>query len=500
MDLPMVPPPPGVEPNLIDPVSRGGHGIVVNAVFLPLTVLTVVVRLLTRGIFLRYIWFDDYVMIFALLCVIAFAIVMIISVDYGLGKHIWDIPLWRHISYLRLTMVESILYICGTAGMKISIILFYLRIFPPSRVHIVCDALIIFILCYSIASIFVIIFMCQPIAKFWDVRITHGHCVNRAAAYYANAGLSIATDIMTLVIPMPLIRRLKIPLRQKIIIAFFLGMGAFVCIISVIRLFSIYRLFTQPDSTWHANTATIWSILEIYIGIILGSAPTLRPLFIRFFPSRRQLHGVSSGGSSASSSYSWLRWLSNLQRRLSRSTSIGSVGGGGEERRGSLFKPKPHIINVGRLEVGLPPLPPSPVVRESDWDMRKGGGTLGRNLRGGLSGFLIGRRKGKGRGEEVNIALEQHEDDGGGGGGDVEAGVQRNNETVRRREEWPPLGEYMLDEEMDSQSLSVNATVSGDGSGSRSGNGSCTSDNGNNNGDGSRGDDAGNNHTGGENV
>lgn len=155
---------------------------------------------------------------------------------------------------------------------------------------------------------------------------------------------------------------------------------------------------------------------------------------------------------------------------------------------------------MGRLEVGLPPLPPSPVVRESDWDMRKGGGTLGRNLRGGLSGFLIGRRKGKGRGEEVNIALEQHEDDGGGGGGDVEAGVQRNNETVRRREEWPPLGEYMLDEEMDSQSLSVNATVSGDGSGSRSGNGSCTSDNGNNNGDGSRGDDAGNNHTGGENV
>ncbi|OAX82623.1 hypothetical protein ACJ72_03030 [Emergomyces africanus] len=136
MEVPAAPPPPGVQSNFIDPVSRGGQGIVVNAVFLPLAVLAVCVRLLTRGICLRHIGFDDYVMVFALLCVIAFAIVMIISINYGLGKHLWDVPLSRHISYLRNTVGESILYICGTAGVKISIILFYLRIFPPSRVHI----------------------------------------------------------------------------------------------------------------------------------------------------------------------------------------------------------------------------------------------------------------------------------------------------------------------------------------------------------------------------
>ncbi|OJD12386.1 hypothetical protein AJ78_07011 [Emergomyces pasteurianus Ep9510] len=448
------PPPPGVEPNFIDPVSRAGQGIVINAVFLPLAVISVVARLLTRGRFLRYIGIDDYVMVLALLCVIAFAIITITSVDYGLGKHAWDVTLPQHIAYLRNAVGESVLYVCGSAAVKISIILFYQRIFPPSRVHLICDGLIMFILCYTAASIFVIIFMCRPVDKFWDVVMTSGRCVNQEAAYYANSGLSIVTDIVTLIVPMPLVRRLNIPLQQKMVVACFLGMGAFVCIISVIRLFSIYQLFTRSDGTWYAMNTTIWSLLEIYIGIILGCAPTLRPLFIRFLPGRRSRQGVSPRDSSTCCSNCWRHWFSKLQRRLSRSTfSSGSVSlGGGKEKHGSIFKFNPNG-NAEHLEVGLPSRPQSVVVRERYRDMRGERVILGRHLHPGLSGIFksMGRGTEAVRGVKVDIGFELHDDvgdcgqaggNGGGeaaGGRDVGAGIQRNNVTTRSREDWPPI-------------------------------------------------------------
>ncbi|EEH16402.2 hypothetical protein PABG_06489 [Paracoccidioides brasiliensis Pb03] len=414
-----------------------------------------------------------HVMVFALLFVVAFAITMILAVDYGLGRHIWDIPLSRYIMYLRITFIESILYICGTALMKISIILFYLRIFPPTRVHIVCKTLIFFILGYSFASCVVVIFMCRPVEKFWDVQIMYGSCIDRAASYYVNAAMSITTDMMTLAIPIPLIHRLTISLRQKIIIACILGMGSFVFIVSVVRVFSVHRLFTQPDSTWNANRATILSILEIYVGILLGSAPTLRPLFLHFIHGRQDSPRRRLSSSSAASSQRWLRCWTNVQRRLSCSTSSGSGGAGaGTSRCGSLFKNTVHV-QANRLDGMLPPReepqqPPLTVVQESYRDMRRARGTLGRHLRNGLSGCL---RQGRRR-DGVDVSLERYvEDDGGGSGdgeadglADVEAGAGAGRE--RTAEDRHPLELYMIDEEMDA--IDSNATVTISGSRSRS--------------------------------
>ncbi|ODH49273.1 hypothetical protein GX48_04613 [Paracoccidioides brasiliensis] len=376
------------------------------------------------------------------LFVVAFAITMILAVNYGLGRHIWDIPLSRYIMYLRITFIESILYICGTALMKISIILFYLRIFPPTRVHIVCKTLIFFILGYSFASCVVVIFMCRPVEKFWDVQIMYGSCIDRAASYYVNAAMSITTDMMTLAIPI-------------------------VFIVSVVRVFSVHRLFTQPDSTWNANRATILSILEIYVGILLGSAPTLRPLFLHFIHGRQDSPRRRLSSSSAASSQRWLRCWTNVQRRLSCSTSSGSGGAGaGTSRCGSLFKNSVHV-QANRLDGMLPPReepqqPPLTVVQESYRDMRRARGTLGRHLRNGLSGCL---RQGRRR-DGVDVSLERYvEDDGGSGDGeadglaDVEAGAGAGRE--RTAEDRHPLELYMIDEEMDAIDSNASVTISG---------------------------------------
>lgn len=75
---------------------------------------------------------------------------------------------------------------------------------------------IAFVIGYSLASIFTVIFGCTPIAKFWDITITHGSCINFPAFYFSYLGLNIGTDIAILILPVPLLLKLHMPRRQKL--------------------------------------------------------------------------------------------------------------------------------------------------------------------------------------------------------------------------------------------------------------------------------------------
>lgn len=59
-----------------------------------------------------------------------------------------------------------------------------------------------FVVSYNVASIFADIFSCNPVAMSWDVTILNGTCINRPLLYFANAGLGIFADFITLLLPL----------------------------------------------------------------------------------------------------------------------------------------------------------------------------------------------------------------------------------------------------------------------------------------------------------
>ena len=56
------------------------------------------------------------------------------------------------------------------------------------------------------------------------------------------------------------------------------------CIISILRLQSLYVVSVSPDLTWDNPLAAIWSSTETNIGIICSCLPTLKGCVQRFFP------------------------------------------------------------------------------------------------------------------------------------------------------------------------------------------------------------------------
>lgn len=107
-----------------------------------------------------------------------------------------------------------------------ALLLIFRRI-SNARGHRLAIHLVMFVvLGYSTAFDLVLIFQCHPIARAWDVFIVTGSCVSRTAIYVAAASLNIATDLATLLLPIPIILKLKLPLLQKVGLCLMFAVGS----------------------------------------------------------------------------------------------------------------------------------------------------------------------------------------------------------------------------------------------------------------------------------
>lgn len=96
-----------------------------------------------------------------------------------------------------------------------SILFQYLRVFPTPRFRVVCYVVLAVVVLHGIWTFFGSIFICFPINFFWDKGIPGGRCLDERAVWFTNAGLNIAQDLVILFLPMPVLRKLNIPRRQK---------------------------------------------------------------------------------------------------------------------------------------------------------------------------------------------------------------------------------------------------------------------------------------------
>jgi len=80
------------------------------------------------------------------------------------------------------------------------------------------------IVSYMIATFTAAVFQCTPIPRAWNKTIA-GTCISIPENWYANAGFSIATDFIILVLPMPILYKSKLPPNQKAALMFVFALG-----------------------------------------------------------------------------------------------------------------------------------------------------------------------------------------------------------------------------------------------------------------------------------
>jgi hypothetical protein len=144
----------------------------------------------------------------------------------GLGRDIWTLTPSQITDFGLYFWILEILYFVEVSMLKLSLLLFYIRIFPGRSVRNLLWGTFTGSAIFGAAFVFVAIFQCTPVKYYWQKwdGEHQGTCLNINSIAWSNAAISIAIDIWVLAIPLWQLKSLNLDWRRKI------GVGMMFCV------------------------------------------------------------------------------------------------------------------------------------------------------------------------------------------------------------------------------------------------------------------------------
>ncbi|QRD90788.1 hypothetical protein F9C07_2068823 [Aspergillus flavus] len=248
----ILPPPPGVEPNFINPQNQFHGCTPFVAFYLTINSLALVMRLYTRRFIIRAsLAIDDYLCIIAYFLCVCFAATVLKGIGraLGIGRHIWDIPRSASTEIAKNSFHSFLSYILCLASSKLTILCFYYRLFSSrASLKVLIIIGIIFEACGTLALVAVANYTFTPFERFGDPTVKPK--IPRIAPIFFSGLLAMITDIYVLVLPIPSVLRLKVPLRQRLKALAIIILGASACTASIVRVVHTANM-KDPNVLWH---------------------------------------------------------------------------------------------------------------------------------------------------------------------------------------------------------------------------------------------------------
>ncbi|MCJ1455501.1 hypothetical protein MMC28_005856 [Mycoblastus sanguinarius] len=240
--------------------------------------VAVLLRFESRRIARTKLRADDWWIVAGLIFTTGYAVSYSLTVKYGMGRHAIFITNVKSFTITAIT-AESF-YTVSIFAIKLSILFLYRRIFPQRWFKHTLIVLGGFIVAYTLAQVFYVIFQCVPISSAWNPNET-GKCVPYGSLALAMGIVNILTDITMLILPIPLLWKLNVSGTRKWMLTVMFSLGGFVCITSIVRQFYLRKVGSTDPSYDDVQGATI-STIEICVGVISACLPTYRPLWNRY--------------------------------------------------------------------------------------------------------------------------------------------------------------------------------------------------------------------------
>jgi hypothetical protein len=108
-----------------------------------------------------------------------------------------------------------IAYVTGHTLTKISILCLYIRVFKPTRMRKVYYIMLVAIAVHGLWLVLAQIFGCVPTQAFWDATV-QAYCLPRVPMWFSNAAVNILTDFALFLMPLVVLRTIRLPKRQKL--------------------------------------------------------------------------------------------------------------------------------------------------------------------------------------------------------------------------------------------------------------------------------------------
>lgn len=204
-------------------VWSGAWGYVGGIIFLGvLASVTIALRFWARRLSGLGACCDDWLALFALLVHHGLgALVIVAYLQWDVG---FDLPVlistasWASMEQLKLIFITTILYGTASTSIRLSVIIFFLRIFPTQIVKRGAYVLTLLCIAWFIAVEGLYLGMCQPIAYMWDNSIKGGKCLDAKLGIIIPATFNVIIDAATVLLPIREVIKLHLSREKKLFI------------------------------------------------------------------------------------------------------------------------------------------------------------------------------------------------------------------------------------------------------------------------------------------
>ncbi|KAI1314055.1 plasma membrane protein Pth11-like protein [Xylaria venustula] len=315
-----------------------GHVIAASIVVPFLDVLALGIRFHIRRKLKHGLKADDWLILFATALTIGMGITIIFGVAhkslacrFKIPHELEDDPfavstpqaaLTGKIQFALLLMLPLILGL-----IKASFLAFYMRIFLVNNRgwrHNLLLGMICFVALWATAFFFAQLFGCRlNLYAYW--RSTHDlltKCMHTEMSYLVLSITDFITDVVLIIIPLPLIWQLNMSWRKKIAVLLIFFLGVVSTASSLTRLVFFAKIFQRgfnpkDDPILIITSGLYWGVVECSVGILAADLPTLQ-----------SITGVPAWESLMSTSKSlWDITSSKAKLLKSRASQISSRGG-----------------------------------------------------------------------------------------------------------------------------------------------------------------------------
>ncbi|KAI0101406.1 hypothetical protein GGR51DRAFT_575064 [Nemania sp. FL0031] len=253
--------------------------VIVSAIFPVLSAVAVLLRFYARHKSGQGYHADDAWVVFA--WVSTFVISVLVWVFTSLsGINYYRIDALQGTEYsLELIFLSSVLIQVPLATVKISILLFYNRIFQNRKFAVCVWVAIAIVSLWGVIFIVLVITQVDPISQSWKGgRLRY----DSSALGLAQIGTSVGLDLVVLMFPLPMIYRLPMSASKKLSITLIFWLGAFCVIAAILRLVfldqSIQEVVESQSNVFVQSKQFIFLILEPNCSIIAACLPCYGPL------------------------------------------------------------------------------------------------------------------------------------------------------------------------------------------------------------------------------
>lgn len=151
------------------------------------------------------------------------------------------------LTWIQWLYASSLLYTFGAFFTKVTLLLLIARVFAIRTGVFRGIRLFILFLIIAYTPIQVLkIRVCTPIRAYWNTSV-HGHCLDQRKLFLSDISLAIITDLVILIIPIPLTWGMGASWKKKLKVMLLLGAGGVATGVTIYRLVKAIEFLHSND-------------------------------------------------------------------------------------------------------------------------------------------------------------------------------------------------------------------------------------------------------------